>query len=354
MSLKKQKKTKTKTKTKKGRKKTYLSFDFSNFDIRVVKGYYYNSNLVVQKAFVIKFDEEIYNDGKILEYDVIVEGVQEAMKEHGIKEKEAIFTISTTEAISKTFEVPKLDKDEDQVNAIEFALDENFSFDITDYVVDYRIIGDSKTTCDVYACMVKKLLVEEKVRLFKDLGLKLKYVDINTNSISKLLRYTIENSSNIPGYNIKDKEQPTVAFIDLGSTVLSMNVYRLGYTEFQRSTTNDFIARFKNLTYVPGSAEDVTYRDYNTDEELEYSVGALIDEVERGFKYFTSKNLGNSIDDIFVYGYEYAVKGLNEVVEDRFNGKVHRFSKMNEIIDVPDDVDLSMYVNCLGSLIRVA
>ncbi|MFV0520013.1 MAG: pilus assembly protein PilM [Lachnospirales bacterium] len=336
----------------KNKKTTYLSFDFSNFDIKIVRGYCFNNKLNILSTYLITFDDEIYDDGKILEYDAVLNAISKEIKDNSIKVKDCIFTINTTDALIKTFDVPKLYNEEDQMNAIEYEVLENFPGDLSDYILEYRITQDNQSTCSVLACAVPRILIDEKKRLFKDLGLRLKYLDISTNTISKLIRFSIDTTSQLEEYSREEKEANTIAVIDISSAVLNIGIFTAGHIEFQRNIGNSLFKKNKNLLYISSQEEVNSLANINNDSELKDDFSLFLDEIEKSFKYYTSKGLGNAIDEIYLYGYDFAIQDFVSMLSERFSTPVFKIDRLNGIID--ENIDVSMYVVAIGSLIRIS
>ncbi len=340
----------------KGVKTEYLSFDFGNHDIRIVRGNYTNNKLSLKDFNVINFDKEIYQNGKILEFDIIVDSIKKYIKENNVKIRNSIFTINSTESIIRSFEITAIDSPQEQDSAIRLEIMEKFPGNFDDYALEYRIVGRNDTNCEVLSCALPKHLIEEKIRLFKECGLTLKFIDIQANSLCKLINYTID-SSEIEDYSRDEKETTTIALVDLSSSMIGVNIYRAGKLEFQRTVNNDFYNVYNKVFFM--SRENLTSDDYidvNNDEECKAALDKTIEDIEKSFKFYTSRGLGNVIDEIFVHGYYLALNNTEQTLNNRFGTNVKRISTLKDIVKFQNSSDetkdIGLFVNSISSLIR--
>ena len=89
---------------------------------------------------------------------------------------------------------------------------------------------------------------------------------------------------------------------------------------------------------------------------LKKVLGNISLEIERIFKFYLSKSVGNKIDKIYLYGGTSNIKGIEKYVEDKFNMPVKKIDKLNNVDFTTKELkELSMdrYLNAIGAIIRL-
>ena len=85
-------------------------------------------------------------------------------------------------------------------------------------------------------------------------------------------------------------------------------------------------------------------------------LGNISLEIERIFKFYLSKSVGNKIDKIYLYGGTSNIKGIEKYVKDKFNMPVKKIDKLNNVDFTSKELkELSMdrYLNAIGAIIRL-
>ena len=87
-----------------------------------------------------------------------------------------------------------------------------------------------------------------------------------------------------------------------------------------------------------------------------YKSKEIGNKIDRIFKFYKSKEIGNKIDRIFIYGGISKTKGLESYLSGRFAIKVRRIKELSNVYfeDNRDgEASIEKYVNAIGALIRL-
>jgi type IV pilus assembly protein PilM len=82
-------------------------------------------------------------------------------------------------------------------------------------------------------------------------------------------------------------------------------------------------------------------------------VDTWVNEIERIFKFHTTRSTGNAIDKIYIYGGASQMEGLDKYLQDSFNIPTTRIRQITNVT-VQNSTSKTMmpFVNALGAMIR--
>ena len=128
---------------------------------------------------------------------------------------------------------------------------------------------------------------------------------------------------------------------------------------------NEIDDALKNKCNIPQNIfERVKFQEVNLIDLEEEGPSAVVrdiiekwtSEIDRIFKFYKSKEIGNKIDRIFIYGGISKTKGLESYLSGRFAIKVRRIKELSNVYfeDNRDgEASIEKYVNAIGALIRL-
>ena len=84
------------------------------------------------------------------------------------------------------------------------------------------------------------------------------------------------------------------------------------------------------------------------------NVDIWVEEIQRVFRYYTSRKMGNRVDKIFLHGGSSKIKELNIYVESYINLPTFRIDSMGSVkfSDGLENCDLSIFLNSIAVIIR--
>jgi type IV pilus assembly protein PilM len=346
-----------------------LAIDIGSKNIKMVVGRKQGSGVLVDKGFLLPTPLYSFNDGTIQDIDSVKGVILNKLSSESIKVKNAVCTVNSTSAITREVELPYTKNEEEIDKMVRFELEQYLPVMLSDYVIDYKKVEDfteeniKKTRFMVIA--LPKIIVEGYLELLKGIKLTPLALDISSNSVSKLFVKGV----NINGENYSSNK--TVAVIDMGYNYLNINIISNGTSQFSRiinlggKDIDINIANHFNISLEDAEKKktedcniDISIEDSNAKKMLSEivmnSVDSWLQEIERLFKYYITRTTGNRIDEIYIYGGTSKLKGICNYIEERLSIPVSNIDSIGTVKTTKNvnSLDLSIYLNAVGSIIR--
>lgn len=358
-------------------RKKVLSIDIGSYSTKFVVGRSLAGEVSIEKMISAKTPEDIYQDGQILNINSMKDFIDKTIREEKIKSSHLSFTINSSSLIMKEISIPFANP-KDLKPMIEFEIEQYLPIDINQYNVQYKLLGsfmeDGVKKAIFVVAALPKVISDSYLQLSNMLGLKPYALDIHSNCISKLLN----NKTKINKEH--DISSETIALLDLGHIFTEAVVIENGEFKFGRLINSGgkdidiHLANAYNLTILDASEKKFKIKDLTRDsiesplesmikETVILGMNNLMQEVERIFKFYTTRTTGNRIDKILIYGGGTRLSGIDKLIEKFFNIPTFKVNCISEInIDLKkfnkgydfdsDDIDISVYMNAIGAIIR--
>jgi type IV pilus assembly protein PilM len=344
-----------------------ISIDIGSKNTKIVIGKQQNNNIIINSAFMLTTPANSIQDGKIMDMEALVVEIKGALNQNKIKTKKAIITIESTSIIRREIELP-MAKAEELDAMVVYEIEQYLPIMLNEYVIEYKIteefMEEKLKKYKILVAALPKAIAEEYIQLVKELELIPAVLDINSNAISKLL--STKTQINSESYNVDN----TIAVLDIGYNNINLTIVSNGNTKFSRLITlggNDIdinIANSFNLEMRHAEEKKMkegnlsNIKDGNTldsmfNDMIRFSVDRWIEEIQRMFQYFTSRDTHNRINSIYLYGGSSNLNGLEDYIKTSFNMPVHRLKSFGSIkTGKLDNLKLEYYLNSIGAIIR--
>ena len=167
-------------------------------------------------------------DGHVMNSQAVVEGLQRVFNEAKIKQKEVALSISGQAVIIRKISVPMMTAAELD-EQIQWEAEQHIPFDIKDVHVDYQVLRrhPEQSQMDLLLVAAKRDQINDYAQLARDARLKPIVCDIDAFSIQNLF----ELSRGLP-------PDQTVALINVGANLTSLNIIANGISAFTREIAN--------------------------------------------------------------------------------------------------------------------
>lgn len=362
-----------------------LSLDIGSKETKIVLGTQSKKNVIIEKVITIPTPEESCNNGNILDVTKLKSGILDILQKKNIKCKNIIITTKSTLIITRDIETP-LAKKEDMDSIIRFQMEKYLPIRFDEYIMQYKVLEefeeDGVKKAKVTVVVYPKNMVAGYYNLIKELKGNAVALDISSNSINKLFIEDIK--VNDENYRLEE----TVAVIDLGYNFINVNIITGGNVQFTRIITygganiNIDIAKQLSISEEEAEVQKMEICNLETDSLSDINSSTVNDiakaqvrnwihEIERLLNYYKSKEQGNKVDKIYIYGGSSNLKGIETFIKDSLNLPVIKIqslsnvncSKINESKEVLDKIDIfkvdsskvevSKYLNAIGAIIRL-
>lgn len=345
-----------------------LAIDIGTSNIKIVVGKQLNKAIFVEKAYMLPTPLNAYDDGQLLMTEKLQQDIHDLLTTEKIKVKRAICTVESSTIITREIVLPYAKPDELK-NLVQFEIQQYLPIMMDEYLVEYKIIEEFMEE-DIKKLKIQVAVLPKKIAggyltLLQSLKLQPVALDINNNAISKLFQYEVNIN------NENSSSQKTVAVIDLGRSQINLSIIDKGIQRFSRiipqggKNIDISIANSFNLSVKEAEEKKIQHASLEnlTDELSSYDmvnelirsgVDIWIEDIQRVFKYYTSRTSGNKIDEIYVYGGSSKIKGLSKFINNALNIPTFKIEEISNIKYAKEleMKDLDYYLNAIASIIR--
>ena len=241
-------------------------------------------------------------------------------KEAGIANRNVNISVSGDNVVARHLSLPKMSEAELK-KALTFQLEDHIPFKTDEVYTDYHMMGDepnSKNRMRVFLVASKKELVEERIKLIRDAGLKPQVITTDALALKNAFyhNYPEKNETNIAILNIGDKISNLI--IARGKIPYFVRDTRFGgemITDLIQAKAQVDTATAESLKQDPrAAAPEIT-------EIIKTALGSLLNEIFVSLDFY--ENLTEQrIDEIYITGGSSVLPGLKEFLSGYLNFKI--------------------------------
>ncbi len=295
-------------------------------------------------------------DRHVMNPSAVRDTVQALFAKAQIRQKEVAIGVSGASVIIKKITLPMMDRDE-LAEQIPWEAEQHIPFNIHDVDVDHQVlqVRPDQGQMDILLVAAKKEDVAQYVSLVDEVGLKPVVVDICAFAIQNAFEANYGSS------------EGTVALVDVGATLTTINIVAHGITMFTRDISHgsqfitEEIQRRLQVDFVTAEAYKVGSdspggTDVVPNEAMAVirsSLDSLAGEIQRSLDFYLKTADVKGIDRIYVSGGTARNSGLLEAVGARTGTPVERLDPLRRVHVDARHVDLE-WVRGLAPHIVVA
>ena len=296
-----------------------LSFDFSDKQIRVVKGDIVGGKIKIAGATVIDLPSGVIINGFIQELSKLVAIVSEKLRDSRFTDKEAVISLSSSQIVFRELKVPKA-KGSQLTAMVKNQMQSDMGV-TDDYNITYTVVGEAKEDNMVVNKILAAACPNEMIigikRMFNMLSLPLKSISINCNCISRIVLADPRNKDRMP-----------LLAVQIDDNFLNLNLYENNQLAFSR--------------VVPIDKED-----YGGVEDYVYQ--ALNENVFRMIQFNKARG-GDGIRDVIFYGNVSDYIKLTRSIEQQ-DVKTHILAVPNQIVGY-EKFEFAAFANAIGAMLK--
>ena len=320
-----------------------LSIDIGSSYIKFAVGQKMGRRLKVDKTFKARLPAGVYENGHMHNIQEMKSIIQGALNANSVKLKDVICTLESTDAIKRELVVPAV-APEDLSEMVSYEIGQYLPIDINSYVLQYKIVREfEEENVKKYELLVAALpkeIVHNIYSMLIEMGLDPYALDIHSNAVDKIAaEYELFNEASI--------KENTVAFLDLGHENINVIIVEKGQYKFNRLIKNG-TRDFEQLT---------TEFEFKTIDDISQHLDVVdrwIEEIDKVFKYYTSRSVDNTIDKIFIYGGISVMEGLDTYIHERVNIPVELIKSIDNVeIVAGNEYTLAQSLNAISAIIRL-
>lgn len=345
-------------------KRKVLSLDIGSYGIKAVEGKETKKGIIIDNYFSIPIPKGSYNNGEIVDKDLIHYVLNEELKKNKIKSKDVYLTINSPSIITREVVIPKVE-DKEIKNILSFQLEDYIPMNPKNYIVQFKIIGpiyeNDIEKLNILLIAIPKEIVESHYDLLKALDLNPLVLDYQPNSIAKLIKYNDIINESYPTENL------TFAAVDIGydgtkvsiirnGTIYVSRIVEIGGKHIDQNILNFFEYREEEIMEKKEEIEDINqliddeYSDYNRIINIIKNTFEILNEkIEIIFRYYLTRDIENKIHMILLFGEGANINGIAGLYSNYFNIPSIKIKSLNNIIF---NGEISKYINAIGSILR--
>lgn len=314
--------------------KKCIYIDIGNVQIKladITRG----NKVKINQFAIVATPEKCLLDGVILDRVRLNDVIKAALKANNFKNKNVIFTISSSKIITREVDFPSIKSKKIKTIVLNNAT-EYFPVNLEDYVLDYvvtdTVIIEGEKLLKLNLIAALSSLVEEYITLANLLEVKLIGIDYTGNSLTNFLK--------------KEKVEGNSMVLDMGSQSTTVSIMVNGVSKFSR-----------NLSFGTGILLDCIMNHFEVDldeairiskerpllsiqqddnpylsNDVSSAMNQILNGVSRLADYYTSRST-DKITQVYIIGGGSTIFGIEEYIEMFFNLPTQKISHFKCIQD---------------------
>lgn len=322
------------------KRKTYLSIDIGNRNIKIVQGKYVDKKVEIMNYDIIDTPCHSVSDGKIIGVNAIVQSIRDSINKNKMWADELILLITGTGIITRDIQVPK-SSDEEMAKIVEYQAQQYFPVDLNNYILDFKVLEevqkDEGTFSRVLLVAVPYKQVEEYMKIPKMLKMEINSIDLHANCVAKFLFG--ENNLNINAEKDSSELPREFVVLDIGADTTEIYIFCNNSLKFNRilltggSDIDKKIAQVFQIDSKEAENNKIFKARVNDEaekweitEEVESisrcakeSITNFAEDLTRFLDFYNSRAEENCISKIYVCGGGSKLQGLSSFLGDSFD-----------------------------------
>lgn len=341
------------------RAKSVIGLDIGSSAVKLIHMKDTKRGYQLQHFGLAQLPPEAIIDGALMNSTVIVSTIRDLIQSQRIRHKEAGIAISGHSVIIKKITLPAMTEEELE-ESIQWEAEQYIPFDINDVNIDVQVLTadpSEQGQMDVLLVAAKKDMINDYLAVVQEAGLTPMVVDVAA--------FCVENAFEI-NYDIATSD--TVVLVNIGASVININVLTGGITAFTRDISmggNQFteeIQKQLNVSYDEaealklggGATHDA---DSVVPQEVERVIVSVSDtlasEIQRSLDFYTATAADSQISRVYLSGGTCKIPSLYKIIENKVGVPVEIMNPFRNIEFDPKRFDPE-YVRDIGPSAAVA
>lgn len=259
-------------------------------------------------------------DGSLLNSSVVADAINELLARNKIKVKETALSVSGNTVIIRKITLPLMTQEELE-ESIQWEAEQYIPFDIREVYIGFEVLAPrtEQGQMDVVLVAARREMIDDYTNVCVDVGLKPFVMDVDA--------FAMQNAYEV-NYGFHQNE--TAVLLDVGNSVVTMNVVTDGITMFTRdlslggSDITEEIQKQLNITYQeaelykmggqPGAQSDAVLPQ-EVEKIIREKAEDIANEIQRSLDFYSATAADSRIDKIIVSGGTAAIPSLVRTIE---------------------------------------
>lgn len=335
------------------KRKEIVGIDIGSSSVKLVQLTEQKDAYQLRNVGILPLPSEAIVDNSLMDTTSIVETIKDLMKSLGSKAQEVVCSISGNSVIIRKISLPAMTPEELE-DQIAWEAEQYIPFDINDVNLDFEILDTDLSAAGKMTVLLvasKKEIIDEYVSVFNEAGLKLVVVDVDSFAVQ-----------NIFEMNYSPGENEVTALINIGASIMNLNVVKGGLSLFTRDVQmggnlyTEEIQRQFSLSSQDAEKCKIT-GDYSDKERLADTISRCNDtislEIHRSLDFYNSTAEDQKIGKIYLSGGGAKISMLSESLSQRLGLPVELLNPLKKISFSEKEFDPE-YLQEIAPLVAVA
>ena len=275
----------------------------------------------VERYVIELLPKDAITDGNINNLEVVSETMQRAWKKMGTRIKNISLALPAAAVITKKMLLSATLREEDLEYQVESEANQYIPFALEEVNLDFQVIGtapDNPEELEVLLAASRKANVEDRVAAAQLAGLKTVVMDVEP--------YAAEVAFEQICMQLPDTAtDKCVALIDIGASVMNVNVLRNGesvYSRDQQVGGNQLTQQIQGVFGLSATEAESAKRNGGLPDNYESDVLSpfrenVVTEIARALQFFFTSTQYHEVDYIVLSGGCAVLPGLDDAVATR-------------------------------------
>jgi len=333
-----------------GSGKSIVGLDIGSSCIKAIELKRSKGEIVVSHLGVEPLASDIVVDSMIVDSGSVSSAISKIFGEHSIKTKAVATSVSGHSVIVKKISVQPMSEGE-LAESITTEAAQHIPFDIADVNVDFDILNpDNGAQMDVLLVAVKKDKILNYTNVLSLAGKAPAVVDIDAFALQ-----------NCYEYNYQPHHDSTVALLNLGASVMNINIVKGATPLFTRDVSvggnqyTDSLQKELDLSFDDAESLKLGRKVGTVSEDaklpiLQQVTEIIVLEIQKTFDFFRATASGEHIERIYIAGGSSKVPGLVEALRQEFSLPVEVVNPFQRIMPPMDSSENHILEQNLGQL----
>ncbi|HEU5337545.1 MAG TPA: type IV pilus assembly protein PilM [Terriglobales bacterium] len=331
-------------------KQAIVGLDVGSSSIKAVELKRGRKGIEVTHVGLEALPADIVVDSMIVDSGTVSSAISKLFADNEIKSRAVATSVSGHSVIVKKIPLPMM-SDQELAETIQKEAAQAIPFDIADVSIDYQILSEdpSSPTMDVLLVAVKKDKILNYTNVLSMAGKSPAIVDIDAFALQNCYEYNYEPAPN-----------STVALLNLGASVMNINIVKGTVPLFTRDVSvgghqyTDSLQKELDLSFDDAESLKLGNKVGTVSEDaklpiLQQVTEIIVLEIQKTFDFFRATAAGEHIEKIFLAGGSCKVPGLIESLRQEFSLPVEELNPFQRVLP-PEGPGLELVEKNAGQL----
>ncbi|MFT5591993.1 MAG: type IV pilus assembly protein PilM [Oceanicoccus sp.] len=304
----------------KKKNKAVLGVDISSTSIKIIELVEQNGRMQVEAYASEPLPENSVVEQAINDEEAVGGAIKKALLRSRTGVKRAAVAVAGSAVITKVIQMGAGLSDDEMEQQITLEADQYIPYPLEEVAMDFEIQGaveGDDQRVDVLLAACRKETVELREDSIEIAGIESAVVDVEA--------FCIERAFKLLESQLEGEQKDTVAIIDIGATMTTLNVLNQGkiiYTREQmfggQQLTEEIQRRYgiSAQEAVRAKLEGGLPDDYATEILMPFKE-SVVQQVSRSLQFFYSSSQYNDVDYVILAGGTSSLDGLAQLVQDK-------------------------------------